>query len=296
MPTTDEMKATVEALRRGAQRRRRRRGRRAVRRRCVVADPVDRPADDGPRRRARLLRRHPPGCRGFETCAHGSGPCCRAPGPRCRCAPCTTMGDSTFAIDIIDVFTFDDDGLDREMRPTGPPRTSDRSRVGPVILIGRRSCVGGAPHRLVRLARVAAPGATERARRHPPARHSAQRRGLVRRPEARQRAPWVSVAVRSIACGLGVAVHRSGPIGSAVWWCRGGPGVVGLRAPAGRASAEAHRVAPRSSRTGHVSGQPRPRIRSTAISMRHPVLTLTRLAVAGRVAGDGRGDPFRVGR
>jgi steroid delta-isomerase len=115
MPTTDEMKAAVEAYTEAHSAKDVDAVAALFAPDCVVADPVDRPEMIGRAAVREFFAGTHQMSEGFEL---------RITGPiravdRFAAVPLraeTEMGGSTFAVDIIDLFTFGDDGLITEMR------------------------------------------------------------------------------------------------------------------------------------------------------------------------------------
>lgn len=115
MPTTDEMKAAVQAYTEAHSAKDVDAVVALFDPDCVVADPVDRPEMIGRAAVREFFAGTHQMSEGFEL---------RITGPiravdRFAAVPLraeTEMGGSTFAVDIIDVFTFGDDGLITEMR------------------------------------------------------------------------------------------------------------------------------------------------------------------------------------
>lgn len=115
MPTTDEMKAAVQAYTEAHSAKDVDAVVALFAPDCVVADPVDRPEMVGRAAVREFFAGTHQMSEGFEL---------RITGPiravdRFAAVPLraeTTMGDATFAVDIIDLFTFGDDGLIAEMR------------------------------------------------------------------------------------------------------------------------------------------------------------------------------------
>jgi steroid delta-isomerase len=115
MPSTDEMKAAVEAYARNHSAKDTDAVAALFAPDCVVADPVDAEPMRGREAVHAFFAGTHQGAEAFEL---------RITGPiravdRFAAVPLraeTEMGGSTFAVDIIDVFTFGDDGLITEMR------------------------------------------------------------------------------------------------------------------------------------------------------------------------------------
>ena len=115
MPTTDEMKATVEAYARHHSAKDTEAVAALFAVDCVVADPVDAEPMMGRAAVRDFFSGTHQAAEAFELSLTGP---VRAVGPWAAVPlrAVTTIGGSTFAIDIIDVFTFDDAGLIGDMR------------------------------------------------------------------------------------------------------------------------------------------------------------------------------------
>lgn len=115
MPSTDEMKQAVEAYTTAHSSKDADAVVALFSPDCVIADPVDRPEMRGRDEVRAFFHSAHEASEDFDL--HLTGPV-RAVG-NWAAAPLravTTMGGMSFAIDIIDVFTFDDDGLIADMR------------------------------------------------------------------------------------------------------------------------------------------------------------------------------------
>ncbi len=115
MPTTDEMKAAVLAYTTAHTAKDADAVAALFSTDCTVADPVDRPAMEGRDAVREFFAGTHQMSERFELLITGP---VRAVGSWAAVPlrAVTSMGDATFAVDIIDVFTFDDDGLIADMR------------------------------------------------------------------------------------------------------------------------------------------------------------------------------------
>lgn len=115
MPSTDDMKAAVEAYARNHSAKDTDAVAALFAVDCVVADPVDAEPMRGRDAVHAFFAGTHQGAEAFELSITGP---IRAVGSWAAVPlrAVTTIGGNTFAIDIIDVFTFDDDGLIADMR------------------------------------------------------------------------------------------------------------------------------------------------------------------------------------